>query len=127
MKQMPIGDEITVSIESLDDYPRNAEIYGDPMASLDDEFIESIRQHGWIQRPLVVRQGEGRFMIVSGHRRVAAARKLGWQEACVGVFSPESDAEVRMVWLDSNRHRNKSFQVILKEALQIIDIQDGIY
>ncbi len=49
--------------------------------SLDAQFVASIRTHGVIQPLLVIPHpdGDGRFHLVAGHRRLAAARKVGFE------------------------------------------------
>jgi len=50
----------------------------------------SIRQVGLISPPLLLKK-TGQFAIVSGFRRVAACRNLGWHEISAGILKPQSD------------------------------------
>lgn len=58
--------------KTLVDHPQNREIWG--RVQLDDDFVESIRTYG-IRVPIVV--AKDGVTIISGHRRVAAAIKIG--------------------------------------------------
>jgi len=64
-----------VPLEAIQPSPRN------PRRRLPDitELAESIRAHGLLQ-PIVLRPVDGAFEVVAGHRRLAAARALGWPE-----------------------------------------------
>ena len=90
-----------------------------------DELTESIREHG-IMSPLLVRPLEGspgEYEVISGHRRLHAARRAGLET--VPAFIREIDRDAAVVELvDSNLHREhilpseKAFAYKLKlEAL----------
>ena len=67
---------VAVSLELIDASPRN------PRGTLDhlDELGASLRTYGLLQ-PIVLRPAPlGRYEVVSGHRRFAAAQSLGWGE-----------------------------------------------
>ena len=102
---------------------------GHPYKVLDDaemdELTESIREHG-ILSPLLVRPLEGspgEYEVISGHRRLHAARRTGLET--VPAFIREIDRDAAAVELvDSNLHREhilpseKAFAYKLKlEAL----------
>ena len=102
---------------------------GHPYKVLDDaemdELTESIREHG-IMSPLLVRPLEsspGEYEVISGHRRLHAARRTGLET--VPAFIREIDRDAASVELvDSNLHREhilpseKAFAYRLKlEAL----------
>jgi len=54
------------------------------------ELAESIKQHG-ILEPVLLRKNVGRYQIVSGERRVRAAKKVGLNEIEARVFDLLSD------------------------------------
>jgi ParB family chromosome partitioning protein len=65
--------------------------------------VESIREFG-ILEPLVVSPDKGGYIVVCGHRRVAAAKKAGLKECPVVVR--ETDAKDReLIALTENVHR----------------------
>jgi ParB family chromosome partitioning protein len=64
------------------------------------ELAESIRTYGLLQPPLV-RQARHQYELVAGHRRVAAARLLGWTEMPVLVRPVEPDEAYLLVLVDN--------------------------
>jgi ParB family chromosome partitioning protein len=72
---------MTTTTETVRQLPIEA-IVPDPAnrkVVLDKQFVDSIRTHGVIQPLLVTPHAEkqGAFDLVAGHRRLAAARKVG--------------------------------------------------
>ena len=53
-----------------------------------DELLPSIRHAGLTTPPLLIEQTPG-YTIVSGFRRVAACRKLGWNEIVARILEPD--------------------------------------
>ncbi len=72
-----------------------------------DELVESIRENG-VLTPILVRHKDrklGTYEIVSGHRRVAACKKLGITDIPAQVTFMERD-EAIIALVDSNLHRD---------------------
>ena len=102
---------------------------GHPYKVLDnaemDELTESIREHG-IMSPLLVRPMEiapGEYEVISGHRRLHAAKRAGLETVPAYVHEIDRDAAA-VELVDSNLHREhilpseKAFAYRLKlEAL----------
>lgn len=100
---------------------------GHPYKVQDNEEMtalsESIRESG-ILSPLIVRPaGENEYEVISGHRRLYAARKAGLTEVPVLIYTLDRDAAA-IALVDSNLHREhilpseKAFAYKLKmEAL----------
>lgn len=94
-------------------------VYGDPDAEADG-LLDSIAERG-ILVPLVIAPATGgmrpgRFEVISGHRRLACAKRLGWELVpCVIRDLPPGDARRQGV-LDYNRQRRKSFSQTMREA-----------
>jgi len=55
-----------------------------------EELLSSIQHVGLISPPLLIKQNSG-HAIVSGFRRVAACRRLGWSEIIARILEPEFD------------------------------------
>ena len=91
----------TVDPRTLKGHPSNDALFGPADSDLDPQFLESIRIAG-ILTPLVVRPDN---LILSGHRRHAAALRLELQTVPVVVDESDSDLEQTRVWLDSNLQR----------------------
>ncbi len=64
-----------------------------------------MKQEGLLQ-PIVVRPlAENRFEVISGERRVRAAKLLGWQSIEAKILPPLSDAEAASKCLVENLQR----------------------
>ncbi|MDE6259898.1 MAG: ParB N-terminal domain-containing protein [Oscillospiraceae bacterium] len=115
-----------IDIDRIDDDPRN--FY--ELSGL-DELAANIELLG-LQQPIRVRPGEepGRYVIVSGHRRRAAVRKLvmdGHGELrniqCIVERGQESDAlqELRLIMANSDTRKLTSFE-LGKQAERVNDL-----
>ena len=62
------------------------------------ELAESLREHGLVQ-PIVVRARGDRYQLIAGQRRLAAARKLGWERVPARVLDVDDRqmAEIAIV------------------------------
>ena len=107
----PVIRFIPVELPSASDFS-NA-IYGEADG---DDLIESIRREG-VLVPLVLTEREGGgWEVVSGHRRLACACRLGLEVVPCEIRSFDSiDARKRAV-LDYNRQRHKTFSQLMREA-----------
>lgn len=83
------------------------EFAGHPYSVNDDEamddLVESIQRIG-IATPLLVRPADGRYQIISGHRRVHAARIIGLDRVPAVVRDMDDDTAV-ITMVDSNKSR----------------------
>ena len=71
------------------------------------QLMESIREEG-ILVPVIVRPSkEGGYEIISGHRRVYAARRVGLSDIPVIIREDISDDEAVIAMVDSNLQRKK--------------------
>jgi len=55
-----------------------------------DELAESIKTHGLLQ-PIVVRRVAAGYVLVAGHRRLAAVQRLGWPKVPANVRDEDED------------------------------------
>ena len=81
---------------------------------LDAQFVASVRTHGVLQ-PLLVTphaEGEGRFHLVAGHRRLAAVISASWTLATAKSRTDTSSTAVR-------KERNDSRQVLSREPTDV--------
>jgi len=62
------------------------------------ELADSLREHGLVQ-PIVVRARGDRYQLIAGQRRLAAARKLGWERVPARVLDVDDRqmAEIAIV------------------------------
>ncbi|GAF70563.1 unnamed protein product, partial [marine sediment metagenome] len=86
------------------DLTTNGNVRGDATAS--PAFIASVAQHGIIQ-PLVVRDTKDGWVLVAGHRRLAAAKELGLAAVPVSVIVGKkiNDADRIGLQVAENLHR----------------------
>ena len=119
-----MNNTINISIDNLHPFE------GHPFHVKDntemDALVESILEFG-ILTPLIVRPLEGvpmEYEVISGHRRLHAAKRAGIREIPVQIYDIDRDAAAIML-VDSNLHRDhllpseKAFAYKLKmEALR---------
>ena len=95
-------EEIDISL--IDNFPNH------PFKVLENEDLsklqDSIREYGVLEPILVRPKDDGRYEIVSGHRRKKASELLGIQKIkCIIKNYSDDEATINMV--DSNLHREK--------------------
>lgn len=83
-------------VESLLPYARNARTHSDAQVA---QIAASIREWGWTMPVLVDEAG----MIIAGHGRIMAARKLGLADVPVMVAAGWSDAQKRAYVIADNK------------------------
>ena len=78
-----------------------------PRTVVDDadlaELASSLREHGLVQ-PIVVRARGDRFQLIAGQRRLAAARRLGWEKVPVRVLDVD-DRQMSEIAIVENLQR----------------------
>jgi ParB family transcriptional regulator, chromosome partitioning protein len=88
---LPTIDELPQHLEAVDPktllLDRNVRLE----TSADEDLIESIRVHGVLQPPAVVRTADGGLRVKMGHRRTLAAIEAGYQTIVVIVAGNEAD------------------------------------
>ena len=93
-----------IPIDKLDDFPEH------PFRVVEDaaleELTESIREAGDVLNPIIVREVNGRYQKIAGHRRTLAARRAGLSEISA-LIKPYTDEEAAIVMVDTNLHREK--------------------
>ena len=78
-----------------------------PRSVVDDadlaELASSLRDHGLVQ-PIVVRARGDRYQLIAGQRRLAAARRLGWEQVPVRVLDVD-DRQMSEIAIVENLQR----------------------
>ncbi len=121
----PVHEPVLINIEDIEASPENVLLYRpvtpDDKATL--ELAKSIRDLG-ILEPLVISADN---FIISGHRRHCAARIAGLKEVpcrrvnlCRGD-QEKADGEFLKLLREHNRHRVKSRDEVLREAVVSVD------
>ncbi len=103
-----------IATDELKSNPFSLSIYGDPAGEIDD-LVESIRAHG-ILVPLVVAPEKSGWEVLSGHRRLACAERLGLRDVPCVVRTLRSRVARQRAILEYNCQRRKTFSQLMREA-----------
>ncbi|AKU08298.1 ParB/RepB/Spo0J family partition protein [Haloferax gibbonsii] len=101
----------------LEPHPANQRIYGE--IDLTSDFIKSIHLEG-ILYPVII-TGNGR--LIDGHRRILAAKYLGFDEVPVQVKSFSDSLLERRAILHHNKQRQKTFSQMVKEGRELEEVE----
>jgi len=112
---LPVLEATRWPIDRLRPHPKNREIYGD---TADDELVRSVREHG-VLTPITVTAGG---VVVSGHRRLVAARATGLKVVPVTPFGSEDELDVVEALIESNRQRSKTNEQVGREAVELFSV-----
>ena len=107
-KLVPIGD--------LSPHPLNEKIYGQ---GVDASFVSAVRRNG-IYDPLLITQDN---KVISGNRRLEAAKQAGIREVPVVVFDSDDDLDIREAIVAANRQRVKSHEQIGREFKVLLEVE----
>ena len=75
---------------------------------------KSMKKHGFLNPITITSKGE----LISGHRRLAAAEDLGWEEIEAKVVSPKNDLEKLEMEMEENIVRKEFSQQELLDGLK---------
>lgn len=89
----------TLPVASIEPSPRNPRQHVDGI----EELAASMRAHGLLQ-PIVVRPNGKGYELIAGHRRLEAAKLLGWTEIAA-VVRDEPDDQAYILTLVENLQR----------------------
>jgi ParB family chromosome partitioning protein len=117
----PVQDRIAyeIDVDRIASSPRN------PRQRIDsiDELAASLQAYGLLQ-PVVVRSVNGNYDLVAGHRRLAAAKQLGWQRIAA-VVRDESDDQAYLLTLTENLQRDDLTPKEEAAALEVLIREHG--
>lgn len=94
-----------VLIELIDDFPNHPYPVRD-----DDALVElenSIAKNGQLEPAIVRALGNGRYQMLSGHRRKLAHIKLGYRDMRAIVLENITDDQAKVIMLDCNERREE--------------------
>ncbi len=127
-------DQIYIPLDKIDERPgfNPRKDYGEHDGTF-AALVESIRDRGMLElprlMPVVDKRGdwdpvECRFTIVAGHRRIAAAKVLGWESvrACV----PDADGKQLAQYDDGQQLIDALVENLQRRDLNCIDVAEGI-
>ena len=95
---------VNVYINQIDDFPNHPfkVLYNDEM----NDMVESIKEKGVLVPTIVRMKSDGRYEMISGHRRKYAS-KLAKLEKIPCIVRDLSDDEATIIMVDSNMQREK--------------------
>jgi len=95
---------IHININEIDDFPEHPfkVIVNDEM----NEMVDSIKQKGVLVPTIVRKKENGRYEMISGHRRKKASELLG-METVPCIVRDLTDEEATIIMVDSNLQREK--------------------
>lgn len=111
----PLNGRIPVA--QLREHGDNEKIYG--KKEKDADLEKSVRKYGVLDPLLVTKDGR----VISGHRRLRVATKLGIIEVPVRVFECDDELEIKTAVLEHNRHRVKNRTQLAAEAKMMQEIE----
>jgi len=105
-------------------------LHGDPGNPRDEvtevtELAASIEQVGLLQ-PIIARRDGDRLVVVCGHRRLAALRRLGWRDVDVVVRREMPADQVLVAMLSENQQRVLLDPIEEARAYQRLKTQHGL-
>ena len=92
---------VDVAIASLTVHPLNADIYRD---DADEELVASVREHG-VTTPIEITAA---YVVISGHRRLSAARQAGLETIPAFVRNYPTDEAAVTAMVRANLYRRKT-------------------
>lgn len=113
-----------ISLNILKPHPLNSEIYGD---AADADLVESIEANG-ILTPILITGDKaeiGPNVIISGHRRYYAAKRLGAAAVPVIVSDLTDAMDIEEAIIIANKQRVKDNYQVGREAKRLIDIESA--
>lgn len=116
-----VQDRITHSlpVASIQPSPRNPRHHVEGIA----ELADSLRAHGLLQ-PVVVRRRGAAYELIAGHRRLEAAKVLGWTEIAA-VVRDETDDQAYILTLVENLQREDLTPKEEAAALEVLVRERG--
>lgn len=91
-------------------------VHGDPKDDAElAGLAQSMRETGLVQRVTVRRKGDG-YEVVDGHRRIAAAKRLGWTEIAADVVDA-TDEEAQLMTATANVQRTANDPLLEAELV----------
>lgn len=113
---------LLVSIDKLVEDPNNERKSLRNM----DEMVASVKAHGIIEPITATALADGRYQIVTGHRRYRAARLARLSQVEILIRPPEDDQQRRIKSLISNLQRENVAPLELAAALRALIAEAGL-
>lgn len=101
-------------VEALRPHPLNHRIYAGS-TDANDDLVTSVKAKGVLTALLITADGE----VISGHRRLDAARRAGLSDVPVTVYGSDDECDIVDALIHANRQREKDGVIIANEALAL--------
>lgn len=111
-----MGNALIIPLDRIEPHPANVR---EQLGDLTD-LAESIRRKGLLQAVVVRPLPSGRFQLITGHRRCAAARMVGREVVPAIVREEATDADVVEDMLMENLHRRRLNPIEEANAFQAL-------
>lgn len=109
----------------LEPHPLNDQIYGDA-SSIDEGFLASVQEYGILTPLAVFPRSDGRYVIISGHRRYHAAMSLGLEcVPCLVLDATLTEAAQEYLLIHYNQQRVKTYTQRLRELEHLQRLVDA--
>lgn len=117
----PVQDRVAdyVAVDQVQASPRNPRHKVEGL----DELAASLDTYGLLQ-PVVVRRVNGAYELIAGHRRLAAAKQLGWAQIAA-VVRNEADDQAYLLTLTENLQREDLTPKEEAAALEVLVRERG--
>ena len=106
------------AIDELTDYERNAKIHPKNQIAL---LATSLEEYGWTQ-PILI---DGNDVVVCGHGRLAAARKLGWTTVPTILLDNLTEQQIKAYRIADNKLAELGVWDEEMLAKELADLTDG--
>src|SRR5262245_62052463 len=115
---LPVAERVQmVALDDIQPSPRNPRLRLQGI----EEMAASIREYGLLQ-PILLRELDGRYEVVAGHRRLSAVRLLGWSEIPALVRVAGADEAYLLTLVEnlqrddlSPREQSRALETLVRE------------
>lgn len=108
-----------LDVTSLKPHPLNALLYAPPGGEEFDELKRSMQDHGQLADLEILPDRT----IISGHRRLEAAKAIGLAKLWCVTRDVSDELEIRKLIIEHNRYRRKTFSELMNEARELERIE----
>jgi ParB family chromosome partitioning protein len=88
------------------------------------ELMQSIKEHGMLQAPVVMKGEKGGYELIAGRRRFLAASKLGWSKLQCSVIEPKDSKDIKLKNLTENIQRSNISLVEVGRYIEMLKKED---
>jgi ParB/RepB/Spo0J family partition protein len=109
---------VYLPVDELKPHPLNEKIYGNDLTA---DFVDAVKRNG-IYQPILVTADK---LIISGHRRHAAAKQLKMLSLPTVIFHSTDELEIRAALVEANKQRVKTNEQIGREFNVLLEVEEA--